>query len=259
MRLGRSGALFVGTSGYLYPHWRGILYPPGLAVSKWLPRYAEVFATVELNTTFYRLPSVEAVDRWRQTTPPGFLFACKGSRFLTHLKRLREVDTGVTRYFEPVRRLRRKLGPVLWQLPPQMNKADPQRLDAFLGALPRKLRQVVEFRSDAWYVDEICDVLDKHRVAFCEHDLLAAHPPRFTGGFRYLRFHGATGKYQGRYGRSGLRAIAKELEDWRAGGHDAFAYFNNDTRGYAVFDALELLDLLGQPRASADLQLAHPA
>jgi len=241
------GALLVGTSGYFYRHWRGILYPPRLPSPKWLAWYAKVFATVELNTTFYRLPSPEAVDRWRQSTPPDFVFACKGSRFLTHLKRLRERGTGITRYFDPVRHLRGKLGPVLWQLPPQMNKADPARLDAFLRALPKNVRQVVEFRSEAWYVDEICDVLDAHRAAFCEHDLVAARPPRFTGGLRYLRFHGATGKYQGRYGRSALRRVAKDLEPWRAQGHDAFAYFNNDAHGHAVFDALELLDLLGEP------------
>lgn len=235
--------IHLGTSGYLYAGWRGIFYPKGLPARQWLDHYARIFATVELNATFYRLPTAKTVDGWREGTPPGFRFAVKGSRYLTHMKRLKDPGPGIDRYFELILRLGKKLSVVLWQLPPQMNRADPGRLARFLEALPRKgLRHAVEFRSPAWYVDPVCDVLDAHGAAFCEHDLVAARPPRLTGGFRYLRFHGATGKYRGRYGKRALAPLARELLRRR---EDAYVYFNNDVGGHAIRDALDLSDLLG--------------
>jgi uncharacterized protein YecE (DUF72 family) len=239
------GRIRVGTSGYQYRHWRRLLYPEALPAREWLQRYASVFDTCELNATFYRLPTERAVDGWRDRTPPGFLFACKGSRYLTHLKRLTDTGEGLRRYFALARRLGRKLGPVLWQLPPRM-RPDPERLDAFLRALPPDARHAFEFRDASWYTDETCAVLDAHGAAFCEHDLVPRPPPRITGGFRYLRFHGATGRYEGRYGRRALRPLARALTAWAPQG-DAFVYFNNDARGHAVRDALELLDLLREP------------
>jgi uncharacterized protein YecE (DUF72 family) len=235
--------LWVGTSGFVYRDWRRIFYPEKLPARLWLDYYASVFRTCELNATFYRLPTAEAVDHWRDGTPEGFLFACKGSRYLTHLKRLKDSGQGLTRYFDLVKRLGRKLGPVLWQLPPQMKTPDLPRLEGFLEALPAG-RHAVEFRSDAWYTDEVCALLDRHGAAFCEHDLVGRPPPSPTGGWRYLRFHGTTGKYQGRYGRRRLRKVAEDLGRWRG---DAYAYFNNDYGGNALVDALDLLELLGQP------------
>jgi len=231
----------VGTSGYVYAHWKHVLYE-GIPARQWLQRYAQIFDTVELNATFYRLPSAAMVDGWRNTTPRGFLFACKGSRYLTHMKRLTDTGPGIARFFDLVLRLGPKLGPVLWQLPPQMNKPDPARLDAFLARLPQ-LRHAVEFRSAAWYTEPVCEVLDRHRAAFCEHDLVDRAPPARTGGWRYLRFHGTSGKYSGRYGRAALRKVARDL---RTAGGDAYAYFNNDRHGHALRDALDLLELLDQ-------------
>jgi uncharacterized protein YecE (DUF72 family) len=236
----------VGTSGYMYRHWRGVLYPEGLAQRLWLPRYASVFDTVELNATFYRLPSAETVDRWRELVPPGFTFAVKGSRYLTHLKRLLDADEGLRRFWEPVSHLGRKRGPLLWQLPPHM-KPDLPRLDHFLARLPRA-RHAVEFRDPAWYAEETCAVLERHGVAFCEHDAVAREPPRRTGGFRYVRFHGTTGRYSGRYGAAALRARAADYLASAARGEDVFVYFNNDLGGHAVRDALELLALVGEER-----------
>jgi uncharacterized protein YecE (DUF72 family) len=230
----------VGTSGYVYKHWKNLLYA-GVPARRWFERYSQVFDTVELNTTFYRLPSPAMVESWRRSAPPGFLFACKGSRYLTHMKKLKDVGEGLRRYFELILPLGRALGPVLWQLPPQMDRQDLPRLDAFLGHLPRSVRHAVEFRSAAWYTEECCAVLDRHRAAFCEHDLVDRRPPAFTGGFRYLRFHGATGKYQGRYGKRALARVARSLREFRG---DSFAYFNNDVGGHAVRDALDLLELL---------------
>jgi len=186
-------------------------------------------------------------DGWRDGTPPGFLFACKGSRFLTHMKRLLEYGEGLDRFFGVVNRLGRKLGPVLWQLPPQMTKPDTGRLETFVKHLPRHTRHVFEFRSEGWYTEEVCRVLDRHGVAFCEHDLVKKRVPRITGGFRYLRFHGTTSKYGGRYGRRGLSPYARDLRAWSRRGADAFVYFNNDLHGHALMDALELSQLLGEP------------
>ncbi len=230
----------------MYRHWRGVLYPEGLAQRQWLPRYAQLFDTVEMNATFYRLPTPESVQRWRDAAPPGFLFAVKGSRYLTHLKRLLDTEEGLRRFYEPVSRFGRKLGPVLWQLPPHM-KPDHDRLDRFLGRLPRG-RHAVEFRDPDWYSQETCAVLDAHGVAFCEHDLVERLPPRPTGGFRYVRFHGKTGKYSGRYGSGALRRFATDYLATAAHGEDVFVYFNNDLGGHAVRDALDLLALLGVDR-----------
>lgn len=257
-----AGSIYLGTSGYAYDHFRGLLYPKGLAASKWLPRYAEVFCTLEVNATFYRLQSRETFERWCKATPKGFRFACKGSRYLTHMKRLLDVEQGLDRFFDPLVGLSGKVGPVLWQLPPQM-KPDLERLDHFLGELPKrlaprartKLRYVVEFRSVEWYDPAVCDVLDRHGVAFCEHDLVDRSPPRQTGGFRYLRFHGKTGKYSGRYGRATLRRHAEDLASSRARGEDAWVFFNNDTHGHALYDAVDLGELLG---LDVPLQLPSP-
>ena len=236
--------IHLGTSGYVYAHWRHIFYRSGLPAGSWLERYAEVLSTVELNTTFYRLPSAAAVDGWRERTPPGFRFAAKGSRYLTHMKRLTDPGPGIDRYFEVVSRLGRKLSVVLWQLPPQMTRPDPDRLARFLERLPHNgLRHALEFRSAGWYTEEVCAVLESHGAAFCEHDLVQLRPPRPTGGFRYLRFHGATGKYRGRYGRRALRSVAQDLLRWSG---DAYVYFNNDQHGHALMDALDLSALLGE-------------
>jgi len=236
------GRVLVGTSGFVYQHWRGILYPRDLPQRLWLAQYVTEFPTVELNATYYRLPRPEAVARWRADTPAEFVFAAKGSRFLTHMKRLLDPEPGLRRYFAPVALLGHKLAVVLWQLPPRWH-ANAERLDAFLAALPGRFRYAVEFRDESWYDEAICEVLDRHGTAFCEHDLVARPPPRLTGGFRYLRFHGTTGKYRGRYGAEALAPVARDLARFASRG-DAFVYFNNDVGGHAVHDARDLMALL---------------
>jgi uncharacterized protein YecE (DUF72 family) len=234
----------------MYRHWRGVLYREGLPQRRWLERYVEVFDTVELNATFYRLPSAETVERWRDAVPRGFVFAVKGSRYLTHLRRLLDPGSGLARFYEPVARFGAKLGPVLWQLPPHM-KPDLARLDRFLGRLPAG-RHAVEFRDPAWYTEETCAVLDRHGAAFCEHDNVKRDPPRLTGGFRYVRFHGTSGRYSGRYGAAALRPFAESYLDAAARGVDVFVYFNNDLGGHAVRDALDLLALVGEERPALE-------
>lgn len=245
--------MHVGTSGYVYQDWRGVFYPEGLPSREWLRYYAGRFDTVELNGTFYRLPPPGCARRWRDTVPAGFVFAAKGSRYLTHMKKLRDPVQGLERYYERSGGLRPKLAVVLWQLPPMLSKPDLPRLDAFLSAQPKDVRHAVEFRSEDWYVPEVCDLLDRHGAAFCEHDLIERRPPRPTGGFRYVRFHGSEPlkrKYHGRYGRERLAPWARDLAAWDG---DAFVYFNNDWHGAAVFDALDLIDLIRREHESSRL------
>ncbi len=231
----------------MYRHWRGVLYPEGLPQRLWLPRYASFFDTVEMNATFYRLPSTDAVDRWRDVVPGPFTFAVKGSRYLTHLKRLLDADEGLARFWGPISRFGPKLGPILWQLPPHM-KPDVERLERFLARLPPGPRYALEFRDPAWYSEEICAALDRHGAAFCEHDNVKRDPPRATGGFRYVRFHGTTGRYSGRYGAAALRPRANDYLASSARCEDVWVYFNNDVDGHAVRDALDLLALVGEER-----------
>ncbi len=249
------GRILVGTSGYNYTHWRDVLYPKGLAQRHWLERYAETFATVELNATFYRLPTRAAVEGWRQRTPDRFCFAVKGSRYLTHMKQLLDGGPGLRRFFEPVLALGPKLGPVLWQLPPRL-PVDLERLDAFLARQPSGIRCAVEFRSESWYTEAVCGVLDRHGAAFCEHDHLPLAPPRLTGGWRYRRFHGTTGRYSGRYGARALEPVALDLAAWSRRG-DAYVYFNNDLAGHAVRDALDLIALLRSAHAERSGAMAE--
>ena len=238
--------ILVGTSGYLYRHWRGVLYPPGLGTTRWLRQYADLFPTLELNTTFYRLATAAAAARWRETTPPGFVFVAKGSRYITHMKKLKDPGEALDRFFAPLEPLRPKLAVVLWQLPPRLEVDALPRLDAFLTALPRGVQYAVEFREPSWYLDETCAVLDAHGAAFCEHDLVPLAPPRLTGGFRYLRFHGAGARYGGRYGAEALAPVARDLLRTRRRGMDAHVFFNNDIGGHAVHDALTLRAALGE-------------
>lgn len=242
-----SGRIHLGTSGYVYKDWKEIFYS-GVRAKDWLGRYCAAFDTLELNATFYRLPFPESVDRWRDASPPGFAYAAKGSRFLTHMKRLKDAGPGLQKYYDRVLRLGSKLAVVLWQLPPQMNKPDLERLDVFLRNQPKGPRQAVEFRDEAWYTEEVCRLLDRHGAAFCEHDLVKREIPRPTGGFRYIRFHGpGKVKYHDRYGAERLVSHAEDLAQWRDGGGDAYVFFNNDWHGAALYDVRELSRLLGCP------------
>jgi uncharacterized protein YecE (DUF72 family) len=247
-QLWRVATIRFGTSGYAYDSWRGLLYPRRLPKERWLTRYAEVFPSVELNTTFYGLPRPGSIQRWREVTTSGFSFAVKGSQWITHRKRLLEPEESLRRFFDLLDGLGEKLAVVLWQLPPSMKEPDLPRLRAFLAALPRSVRHAIEFRSGAWHVEEVCAALGASGAAIVEHDLVREPVPRPTGGFRYLRFHGSTARYRGRYGRAALRPFARSLRRWRDEGRDAFVYFNNDLEGHALADALDLGDLLGDDR-----------
>jgi uncharacterized protein YecE (DUF72 family) len=212
----------------------------GIPKSRWLPHYAERFPTVEVNATFYRLPTVTAGARWHDRVPAGFRFVVKGSRYLTHMKRLTDTGEGLTRFFERVEPLGDRLDTVLWQLPPNMH-LDLERLDTFLGALPHRARHAVEFRHASWQVREAYDILDRHGAL-----LVTVSGPQLpedrttTGGGVYVRFHGLRPGYSYDYTDDDLEPWV----EWLRSQPDGFAFFNNDLSGHAVQNAQRLTQML---------------
>lgn len=235
----------IGTSGWVYKPWRGPFYPQKLPQKRWLDFYAGRFSTAEINGTFYRLPTQAAVARWREATPEGFVFAWKASRFLTHMKRLKEPEDPLRRIYAPMSALGDKLGPCLFQLPPQMSP-DLPRLTDFLALLPADRRHVVEFRDPAWYVDEVFAALEAHGVALCLSDHHHAPAPWLaTAPFIYVRGHGPGGRYAGSYGDAELERWGDRIAEWRDEGREVFAYFDNDIGCAAPGDAQRLMARLG--------------
>jgi uncharacterized protein YecE (DUF72 family) len=232
-------AVYIGTSGFSYQHWREVFYPPGVPRARWLEFYAERFPTVELNVTFYRLPSEKAVLSWRRRAPEGFIYAAKLSRLITHLRRLRDADEALALFLARVRLLDEHLGPILIQLPPNL-KGDAKLLDTFLAKCDPSLRWAVEFRDPSWFTGATYAVLHRRGAALCIHDYLPDHPLQVTAPFVYLRFHGAGALYRGDYPADALRAWADRLRSWAAQGLDGYAYFNNDAEGHAVKNAQTL-------------------
>jgi uncharacterized protein YecE (DUF72 family) len=241
----------VGCSGWNYKSWRGRFYPANLPAARWLPYYAEHFDTVEVNNTFYRLPERATFAAWRSQVPAGFLVGVKASRFLTHMKRLRDPEEPLERLFSRVSALGRQLGPVLYQLPGSF-RIDLARLDAFLEALPRvssgrRVRHVMEFRDPSWYVAETFQLLERRRVALCLHDKLGSSiDAPFVGPFVYVRFHGTSGRYHGSYGPQRLARWAGRVAEQAQEGRQVFAYFNNDPDAVAVANALSLRSVIDE-------------
>ena len=243
--VGEVGTAHIGTSGWHYAHWRGVFYPETLPASKMLEFYAGRFDTVELNNTFYRLPLVTGLDNWRCSTPGNFLFAAKGSRFLTHMKKLKDSDAGIDNYFERVRHLGKKLGPVVFQLPPFWN-VNAERLEAFLAALPSRRRYAFELRNPSWHTPEIYGILRRYNAAFCIFEIAGVHSGfEITADFTYVRLHGPGAAYQGKYPAATLRQWAARIREWRKQLRAIYVYFDNDQEAYAVENALGLKQLLG--------------
>lgn len=240
----KGGRWRVGTSGWVYPHWRGVFYPADLPQSRWFEYYARHFDTVEINNTFYRLPGEHTFDRWRAQAPPGFLYAVKASRYITHVRRLRECAEPLARFLGRARRLGPALGPVLYQLPPRWRPNLP-RLTAFVQMLPADLTHVLEFRDGRWFTSEVLDILRRHGVSFCIFHMGDAETPlAVTAATVYIRMHGAGERYGGCYDVEALRRWAERIRGWCAAGHDVYVYFNNDAFGHAVRNACTLKELL---------------
>lgn len=243
----------IGCSGWNYSSWRGAVYPKGLATRDWLPRYAELFETVEVNATFYRLAKRDAVARWAAQTPAGFVFAVKASRYLTHIRRLRGIEQGIERFYEPLAPLQAagRLGPVLWQLPENFER-DDERLRETLALLPPG-RHAFEFRHPSWFAAEVYALLRRARAALVVGD----HPQRpfqtheDTAGWRYVRLHYGHRGRRGNYSERELNEWARRLRAWQARG-EVYVYLNNDWEAFAPRNAQWLqralaADGLGEP------------
>lgn len=234
----------IGTSGWHYKHWRGVFYPPDLPTAAWLSYYAAEFGTVEINNSFYRLPSEATFEAWRDHAPPGFTFAVKASRFLTHMKKLKDAEEPLRNILGRARRLGDHLGPILYQLPPYWGR-DLARLEAFLQLLPSDVQHIFEFRDPSWLVTETFDLLRRYGAGLCIYDLPGyTSPLQVTAPFAYIRFHSATDMYGGEYGEERLRPWAERLRALGAQAETLYIYFNNDAFGYAVSDARILRRLL---------------
>ncbi len=239
---------FVGTSGYSYPHWRGVFYPRDCPTREWLPFYSRHFAAVEINMTFYGLPKEEAFRHWAEVTPPGFRFVLKGSRYITHVRRLRDVEDSWSLLRERSRPLGDKLAAFLWQLPPRFPR-DAVRLEAFCRILRggrggTAWDQVFEFRDPSWVHPETCEVLRRYRAVFCTADGGGVAFDEPTTDAVYLRFHGPEARYASCYSEEALREWADRFRG-RRDIDRLYAFFNNDARGWAVRNAARFAELLG--------------
>lgn len=238
----------IGCSGWNYKTWRGRFYASDLPARGWLRYYASVFDTVEINNTFYRLPDAARFRSWKQETPADFIAALKASRFLTHVKRLKDPNEPIERLFSRAKALGPRLGPVLYQLPPNFfrNEANLERLELFLCALPRRINRraadhVFEFRHPSWYVDATYRLLERHAATLCLHDKRgSAIVEPFVGRIAYVRFHGTSGHYAGGYSDDRLERWASVLAEQWKGGRQVYAYFNNDPDAVATENALTL-------------------
>jgi uncharacterized protein YecE (DUF72 family) len=233
----------IGTSGWVYDDWKGRFYPEDLPQDKWFEFYAERFDTVEINNTFYNLPDKSTFRKWEKQASIGFLYAPKANRYITHMKKLNNPEDAVKNFIERVRLLDDKLGPVLWQLPPNWHK-NVERLKGFIKLLPDDLRHAFEFRDPTWFDDDVLEVLDDAGCAFVVHDMTDDVPRWTSGDFVYIRFHGTQGKYSGGYGKKGLKTWAEWLGEQYNAGKSIYGYFNNDIEGHAIDDAKTLREML---------------
>ena len=244
--------IFIGTSGWHYKHWVGNFYPAGATSKDFTPYYLRNFRTVEINNSFYKLPSFETFANWRASMPADFVFSVKASRFITHMKKLKDPQQSTIRFFENVRGLAEKTGPILFQLPPAW-KVNIERLEGLLKILPPEYRYTFEFRDPSWYTAEIYGLLRQFNAAFCIYEL-AGHlsPLEITADFLYLRLHGPTvQKYEGNYSEETLGFWAEKLLHWHAQNKDVFVYFDNDQAGYAAFNARRLQEMILERKPEA--------
>jgi uncharacterized protein YecE (DUF72 family) len=247
----RAGVVRIGCSGWNYAHWRhGVFYPERCPSTRWLRYYSERFDTVEINNTFYRLPRTAAVARWVEDTPPGFVFAVKVSRYVTHVKRLAEAERHLPLLLERIEPLARspKLGPLLWQLPPSFRR-DDERLAAALDASPPGLRNAFEFRHESWFVDDVMALLRERDAALVIADrpeIKSFQTQQLTADFTFVRFHHGSRGARGNYSDRELDEWAGRIRGWSRTA-DVYAYFNNDWEGFAPRNAARLAELLQVP------------
>lgn len=235
---------YVGTSGWSYPHWRIAFYPPRLPQPQWLNYYGEHFSTVEINNTFYRLPKEDSFKTWHVNSPHAFRFSVKVSRFITHIKKLKDTAEPLATFFDRVKYLEEKLGPLLYQLPPGMHRNE-SRLESFLKLLPKKRQHVIEFRHESWLDERVFDILRRYNIGLCVFDMPDLTCPLIaTADFAYIRFHGAGELYSSCYTDKQLERWAKRISELAKTVKEVYAYFNNDIEGFAVQNAKKLKEQL---------------
>ena len=242
----KTGGIRIGCSGWVYKHWRGIFYREGLPQRLWFARYSEEFDTVEINNSFYRLPSGDTFEKWRKQAPAGFCYSVKANRYLTQAKKLKDCEEPLERMMSAVRCLGDRLGPILYQLPPSM-RLNLDRLESFVKILPKDVSNVFEFRNKSWYVPETYSLLDRYGASLCVHDMTGCTSERIgVGSIAYVRFHGGEGKYWGRYSDECLLAWTDWILDQSRQGRGVWCYFNNDIHGHAIEDARTLKSMVRQ-------------
>ena len=235
---------YIGCSGWHYDHWRGLYYPAELPKSRWLQFYAQQFNTVELNNSFYHLPSEKAFATWRDSTPDNFIFAVKVSRYITHVKKLRNLDLAVQNFISRASFLRQKLGPLLYQLPPSLKRNDTL-LESFLDSLPQEYQHVIEFRHESWIDEHVFAILRKHNTALCVFDMPEFSCPLVvTSDFAYIRFHGSQWLYSSCYSDEELSHWAQRIARLSQDIKSVYIYFNNDAEAFAVRNAVTLASFL---------------
>ena len=240
----RKRAVNIGTSGWNYGHWKETFYPPELPSARWLRFYADRLHSVEINNSFYNLPEKKTFMKWKNETPEGFVFSVKASRYITHMKKLKDPREAVQRFIDRVDALEEKLGPLLFQLPPRW-RCNPERLASFLELLPRDHRYSFEFRDESWFNDEVYDILRIHGAGLCIYHMSGfASPKELTADFAYIRLHGPGGAYEGTYDTQTLAGWAGAFSTWSSRGNEVYCYFDNDQHGYAVQNALRLQSML---------------
>jgi uncharacterized protein YecE (DUF72 family) len=243
--MAKRGNIHIGCSGWSYDDWRGRFYPQELKPDEWLTHYARFFDTVEINNTFYHLPSAQTFKAWRAQAPDGFVYAVKASRYLTHIKRLKDAKAPLNKFLTRARQLKEHLGPILYQLPPRW-RLNLERLESFLDLLPADLLHVFEFRDQSWMTEEVFRMLGERNVSFCTHDYPGLTAPRRAiGPIAYVRFHGAGGLYCGSYSEPALRGWWNWMEEQVRSGKELYVYFNNDVEAQAIRDALRLIQKAG--------------
>ncbi len=237
----KKGKIYIGTSGWNYKHWVKEFYSEDISQKEWLRFYIDQgFNTVELNNPFYHLPKNSTFEKWRKSVPKDFLYSVKASRYITHMKKLKDPQKSVKKFFDASKELKEKFGPVLFQLPPKW-KFNKERLKKFLKNLPGKYKYTFEFRNDSWWNDDVLDLLEKNNAAFCIYELEGTKTPKeVTADFVYIRLHGPDGKYQGSYNKKTLSKWADFILECSKNGKDVFCYFDNDQKAYAAKNALEL-------------------
>lgn len=240
------GNIHIGTSGWNYDHWKEAFYPKNLSQDQWLDHYKDQFDTVEVNNSFYKLPDTRTLEKWKKNVPENFVFAAKANRYITHMKKLNEPEDSLNKMLDAFKSLGNNLEPILFQLPPNW-KFNEERFRQFTDLLPDDFIYVFEFRNKDWINETSFSILEEKNSAFCIYELAGYQSPEeVTADFVYIRLHGPSNKkYRGKYNQEQLSYWADRLNTWSEQNKDVYIYFDNDEKGYAPQNALELKEMIG--------------